>query len=1060
MVQPLAAQEIVTQQVVPAVDDKVSSPMSSGKEPTTVPMLKICNVFSGPIRDDGMQVYAKIANANACLVSFDTEIDDEHDMADEFAWKQLYHDLESDVYDGSGWAPPCSTFAAARGSHPGETWGPQPLRTAAGPERYGLRTLKASDKDTVRLGTLLAVRTAAALKLCLKKRIPFFYETPLPKDGKVSMTLLDEFSEIICHPEVVYWRINQCRWGASTTKPTLLLTFLLDHEPTPVLCNHDKKWWIIPSTGVTYFQPHPPLRGKEWAIEYHMWDASVYYPPPPHGADWLTRSSAAYPAEMNEMLANLLTKAAGVRQASRLDKDDDMPFLIDDEEAIVEPKHKMMRVGKWNNTLVRVNDVQTKGRSGFTSGSSSKLEFSAPLRGSAVTDNKANAELLAVGGLRRCSKSVDKIPGLQDIGTIVYDKLAEFLQENPEVVQRAINSIGTTDDSAKPWASDVESVRDILRSTLNVKGTGASESSEVFGGIMEAWRVAAMDPDYAVCSWFDSGAPAGILVDIPSCGIFPEHPIEEYDDPCDLATDFDTFTNHDASDEDDLAFTEFERITDKGWALKFNTLQEVTEYLGSEPVLSKVGIISKIKGNEVKKRLVVDSKQAGITAATKRFQRALLPRTLDVVWDTLDVLEHTCSDDQDSDVEYLVLDFSDAFFHVPNDKRERKYSVMKYRGVFYVLLRTAQGTRGAPLTWGRVAALVGRLTQGMLGTRAARVNIYVDDPILVLGGRLQERELMMAMTMLVWCALGFNLSFKKGKRGRCVQWVSATYSIWDDFAGVTVSIKPEIEAEVMKMTSEIMSANVVPVKTLRSYAGKVSHIASVLATWRPFLQEIWGALKDSSTSKAPNNCIWVKQCRAALKWFDAFFRGIVGATTREYPLYIHLGQGESVEINLDASPWGLGGYVEHNRIITHYFISEVITIEASLLGQDIGEASSQQTFEALAALVALRAWSHLWKAQRCVIKVRSDSISALVVVLRLKTCGKGPGIVAREMALDVAESLYRPDVVEHVPGIANKVCDMLSRKFQPGAKFSMPSALKHANETVVAVRNKAYYRSL
>ena len=72
----------------------------------------------------------------------------------------------------------------------------------------------------------------------------------------------------------------------------------------------------------------------------------------------------------------------------------------------------------------------------------------------------------------------------------------------------------------------------------------------------------------------------------------------------------------------------------------------------------------------------------------------------------------------------------------------------------------------------------------------------------------------------------------------------------------------------------------------------------------------------------------------------------------------------------------------------------------------------------------------------------------------------GPGIIAREIALDVAEALYRPDVVEHVPGIANKVCDMLSRKFQPKAQYFLPTPLAQVLETIVPLRDKSYYRSI
>ena len=53
----------------------------------------------------------------------------------------------------------------------------------------------------------------------------------------------------------------------------------------------------------------------------------------------------------------------------------------------------------------------------------------------------------------------------------------------------------------------------------------------------------------------------------------------------------------------------------------------------------------------------------------------------------------------------------------------------------------------------------------------------------------------------------------------------------------------------------------------------------------------------------------------------------------------------------------------------------------------------------------------------------------------MKTKGLAPGIIAREMALDIADAGYRPSIAEHVPGDHNVIPDMLSRKFQPGALY-------------------------
>ena len=111
-------------------------------------------------------------------------------------------------------------------------------------------------------------------------------------------------------------------------------------------------------------------------------------------------------------------------------------------------------------------------------------------------------------------------------------------------------------------------------------------------------------------------------------------------------------------------------------------------------------------------------------------------------------------------------------------------------------------------------------------------------------------------------------------------------------------------------------------------------------------------------------------------------------------------------------------------------------------------------------LVALRAWRHRWKHRRIELRVKSDSISALVLCLNLKTSGHGTSIVAREMALDIAHSEYKPNVAQHIPGIDNVVADALSRKFAPDFDFALPTCLKPEQELMLPQRDIAHYRTL
>ena len=70
------------------------------------------------------------------------------------------------------------------------------------------------------------------------------------------------------------------------------------------------------------------------------------------------------------------------------------------------------------------------------------------------------------------------------------------------------------------------------------------------------------------------------------------------------------------------------------------------------------------------------------------------------------------------------------------------------------------------------------------------------------------------------------------------------------------------------------------------------------------------------------------------------------------------------------------------------------------------------------------------------------------------------GLVAREIALELGDSSFSPQILDHVPGVANKLADTLSRKYQPGVKYKTPQVLQGVEEVTPPVRDKAYYITL
>ena len=70
-------------------------------------------------------------------------------------------------------------------------------------------------------------------------------------------------------------------------------------------------------------------------------------------------------------------------------------------------------------------------------------------------------------------------------------------------------------------------------------------------------------------------------------------------------------------------------------------------------------------------------------------------------------------------------------------------------------------------------------------------------------------------------------------------------------------------------------------------------------------------------------------------------------------------------------------------------------------------------------LVALRLWSSHWRNRRVTLTVRSHNVATLAMVAKMQPHSQQLGIIAREIALDVASATYAPDVAVHLPGLAN-----------------------------------------
>ena len=251
-------------------------------------------------------------------------------------------------------------------------------------------------------------------------------------------------------------------------------------------------------------------------------------------------------------------------------------------------------------------------------------------------------------------------------------------------------------------------------------------------------------------------------------------------------------------------------------------------------------------------------------------------------------------------------------------------------------------------------------------------------------------------------------------------------------------------------------------KELHSLIGKINHCAGLLLAIRPFLQPLWAALADKRHTGAPRECIWKQQIAVELDWFELFFTGRGLAIERVFTIEAFLRLGTKVEIGTDASPWGMGGWLTVDGHYTHYFAVPITPADAKLYGVEIGTAAGQQIWECLAVLVAIDMWAAVWNQHRIILQIRSDNVTALTALVKMRPKTEGVGMIVRELAMRLVEMSFPPDAY-HTPGISHVIADRLSRVFAPDGDGvvanALHPALAHATLSTPPERTKQWYKA-
>eukprot|EP00971_Amphidinium_carterae_P257210 5106220-Amphidinium_carterae.3 len=142
------------------------------------------------------------------------------------------------------------------------------------------------------------------------------------------------------------------------------------------------------------------------------------------------------------------------------------------------------------------------------------------------------------------------------------------------------------------------------------------------------------DPGDEITHWLVEGAPAGVVRDFMLDRTFEK--AADSSRPKELGelySDFDLAANYCNSgfDVDEEAKDTIGSYRDKGYLEEFPDAIRAESRLGARPVLSRFGVITRLKDNKLKKRVILDAKASGVTSVTRSSYRVRLPRASDVV---------------------------------------------------------------------------------------------------------------------------------------------------------------------------------------------------------------------------------------------------------------------------------------------------------------------------------------------------------------------------------------------------------------------------------------------
>ena len=642
-------------------------------------------------------------------------------------------------------------------------------------------------------------------------------------------------------------------------------------------------------------------------------------------------------------------------------------------------------------------------------------------------------ESQCVGGLRNPTRSLQLLPGWREVGSWLFWVLNDEMVKDETLISM-VTDIGNP--TPGDFSVQLQFMRCRIAHELGLKDTGPTTSS-LWGTLFKKLVLLSQDPDTEVATWPDAGTPLGILNPILPGGVFPHLDETEVWAESERLNSLSEIRGADSNyisykDNQEAADELFWEEVQQGFA-DWSHNRETLEARVGPLVPSAIGVVVKNKAGVRKLRLVHDLRRSLVNQHILTSERIVLPRMSDLVEDVSILLEQLQPGEE---IKLLSLDFSNAFKQLAvRDNEKRFLSGTACNGWFYYN-KVLFGVRTGPLVWARLASLVARCTQSLLPELRARLQVFVDDPIVALRGTSEQIEDMAAKILILWRIMGLEIAWKKGSLSHSTDWIGAKVTVDSCQRLVTVEVPADKIQEWKHLAASMTRKSTISKRELQKFTGKMQWAAGFAQQAKPFVRMLHAALHSKPGRLEQENAVYTRQIQPAMDWLNSFLNGFHhGLTWTTAALWRN---ACCLDFYVDASPWGGGAVRLVNGQPVETFALTWNKQDEQNLEAVIGQPGSQALWESYMMLRCL--WNWMTPDLQGFVRIRGDAEGVLAAFL--KRSAKSPLLnkVVKEVTLHLAIN-FRSLEALHVWSEDNTWADSISRLSDPNKTEVYPPEL-------------------